>query len=271
MSYKTREDLQKRVQEHYDWAVSRGYEVVGVFLQGSWNYSFDLCDEQSDVDTKCWVLPKLEDIALNKKPLSFTYVMENGEHCDVKDLRLYMDCFRKQNVNFIEVLFTDFYVINPKYKNVIDLLLYNRESIAHYDKKATLNCMLGMAIQKQKDLCHTYNGNQENIIKYGYDGKQLSHVLRMNYMLQAYVLNISYEKCLNVSNFAKVLLDIKRYKKVFTKDEAIELMNCTVEGMKNTVNHYLSTKDYNHKNKEVDKLFEYVSIECLDKSLRKMF
>lgn len=31
MKYNSKKEVQKRVQEHYDWAVGAGYEVVGVF------------------------------------------------------------------------------------------------------------------------------------------------------------------------------------------------------------------------------------------------
>ena len=62
MAYKSKEDVMKRVQEHYDAAVELyGERVLGVFLQGSWNYGDALCDEDSDVDTKSVVLPTFED------------------------------------------------------------------------------------------------------------------------------------------------------------------------------------------------------------------
>lgn len=59
--YKTKEDVMNRVLEHHYWAMDSGYEVVGTFLQGSWNYGDGLADEESDVDTKCLVLPTFED------------------------------------------------------------------------------------------------------------------------------------------------------------------------------------------------------------------
>ena len=31
LNYKTKEDVQKRVQEHYDQAIGAGYEVVNIF------------------------------------------------------------------------------------------------------------------------------------------------------------------------------------------------------------------------------------------------
>lgn len=67
---------------------------VGIFLQGSQNY--DLEYEGSDVDTKIIVLPSLEDIALNKQPISTTLITEDNEHVDVKDIRLMFDASKSK-------------------------------------------------------------------------------------------------------------------------------------------------------------------------------
>ena len=129
-----------------------GDRVLGVFLQGSWNYGDALCDENSDVDTKCVLLPSFEDFCLGKKPVSTTHVLENGEHLDAKDLRLYMDCFKKQNVNFVEVLFTEYKVLNPMYEAQWERLVEVREQVGRYDMRRALDCMVGMAYEKDKAL-----------------------------------------------------------------------------------------------------------------------
>ena len=107
------DEILKRVQEHYDIVVEKGYEVVGVFLQGSQNYNLHY--EDSDIDTKAIILPKFEDFCLNRKPISTTSILENDEHTDLKDVRLMFECFKKQNINFVEILFTKYKVMNPKY------------------------------------------------------------------------------------------------------------------------------------------------------------
>lgn len=86
---------------------------VGLFLQGSQNYNLDY--EGSDIDTKAIMLPSFSDFVLNAKPLSTTHIMENNEHVDFKDIRLMFDCIKKQNVNFVEILFTPYSIINPEY------------------------------------------------------------------------------------------------------------------------------------------------------------
>ena len=54
-----------RVREHYEVAKTLIPEdrIVGVFLYGSQNYNMD--GPNSDVDTKCLVVPSFEEIAFN--------------------------------------------------------------------------------------------------------------------------------------------------------------------------------------------------------------
>ena len=119
-----------RVQEHYDESLNyfTSNEIVLCALQGSQNYG--LAYEGSDVDTKLIVVPTFKDIALNRKPVSTTHVRANDEHTDWKDVRLYMETFRKQNLNFLEILFTDYKVMNPYYENQWNRLIGKREEIA---------------------------------------------------------------------------------------------------------------------------------------------
>ena len=164
------EKIQNRVQEHYDY-IKDEYEVVGVFLQGSQNYGLDVYDENymSDVDTKAILLPSFEDIVYNREPISTTLILPNNEHIDLKDIRIMLDTFLKQNVNFIEILFTKFKVLNPKYKDLIQPLFDNKESIARYDFNKALNCQMGMSEQKYVALEHPYPTIKDKIDKYGYD------------------------------------------------------------------------------------------------------
>ena len=138
--------VQNEIQKHYDKLVELGYNVVGVFLYGSQNYELDY--EGSDVDSKAIVLPTLNDIVLNKQPISTTVGMGDNCLCDVKDIRKMFECFKKQNINFIELLFTQYYVLNDEYKDLYQPMLDNNELIARYNNYASLNCMSGMALEK---------------------------------------------------------------------------------------------------------------------------
>ena len=195
--------IMKRLQEHYDEALEYFPEnrIVGIFLQGSQNYGLDY--EGSDIDTKLIVVPSLEDIVLNKKPVSTTHVRANDEHIDFKDVRLYMDTFKKQNLNFLEILFTPFRIINPMYADEWNRLIETREEIARMNEVRAVKSMKGVALEKFHAMEHRYPSKIDIIDMYGYDGKQVSHLIRVDDYLERYIKGERYESCLRPTDSKK--------------------------------------------------------------------
>ena len=192
-------DVMTRLREHYEEAKTIFPEdrIVGIFLQGSQNYGLEL--PTSDVDTKLIVVPTFQDIALNSKPVSTTHVRENDEHIDFKDIRLYMETFRKQNLNFLEILFTDYYIINPLYAEQWNRLVEAREQIAHMNPYRAIKSMKGIALEKYHAMEHPYPTKLDLIEKYGFDGKQVHHLIRVNDYLTRFIAGEKYEACLRPS------------------------------------------------------------------------
>lgn len=188
------EKLMNRLHEHLDAALINNPKWFFLALQGSWNY--DLGYENSDVDSKILVLPSFEDFALNHQPKSYTHVMPNEEHVDVKDIRLMFQNFWKQNINFLEILFTKYVLVNPLYEQEYNELVALRERIAFYDPHKLYNCMCGMGYEKFKALKHPYPTIKDKIEKYGYDGKQLHHILRMEEFMRALKYGQTFEEAL---------------------------------------------------------------------------
>lgn len=189
-------DIFERLAEHYKEALEYFPEdqIVGVFLQGSQNYGLDI--EGSDVDTKLIVLPTLDDICFNRKAVSTTHVRENDEHIDFKDIRLMFQTFRKQNLNFVEILFTEYKIINPMYADLWQKLVDNNELIAHYNPYAAVKTMKGIAMEKYHAMEHEYPSKLDILAKWGYDPKQLHHLFRVEEYLLRYIKGEEYAKCL---------------------------------------------------------------------------
>lgn len=205
-------EIMKRVQEHLEYLSQNGYEVVFIALQGSQNYGLDIYTDEymSDVDTKAVVLPSFEDFVKNRKPVSTTIVLENNEHIDVKDIREMFNTYKKQNINYIETLFTKYKIINAEYADLIEPLFENREEIAHLNFNQALRCIAGMSMEKMKAMEHPYPNLLDKIEKYGYDPKQLHHIARMYDFISEYVTGKSYEDCLVPDEgVRKALLEIK--------------------------------------------------------------
>lgn len=189
--------IMSKVQEHYDYLVVAGYDVVCTCLQGSQNYGLDEYSEDymSDVDTKSIVLPTVDSFIDNIKPVSEVIVMEDNSHAEVKDIRVMFDMFKKENISYIELLFTDYKIINPKWEKLIQPIFAENQAIAALNKNQFLRCIAGMAYEKNKALCHPYPGIIDKIEKYGFDGKQLSHCIRLYEFITRYVAGEPIAAC----------------------------------------------------------------------------
>lgn len=189
-----REKIMKRLAEHKLAVEKLGYKVIYIALCGSQNYGLDT--PQSDIDTKAIVIPSFEHFVKNTSPVSFTHIMENEEHCDVKQVSEMFDCFKKQNINYLEILFTEYQWTDIEYKGLLKPLFDAKEQVAHLDRSRAVNCMAGMAMEKYKALEHPYPTIKWKIDKWGYDGKQLHHIIRMMVFLDRYITGYDFEKCL---------------------------------------------------------------------------
>lgn len=216
----------QRVQDHYNESLNYFPEnqIVICALQGSQNYGLDY--EGSDVDTKLIVVPSFKDICLNKKPVSTTHIRPNEEHTDWKDIRLYMETFRKQNLNFLEILFTDFYIINPIYKKEWDRLVEAREFITRMNVYRAVKSMKGIAMEKYHAMEHRYPAKIDIIDKYGYDGKQVSHLIRVYDYLRRYIAGESYEDCLRPSpDLVPRIMDYKMLDRIPLEEARAEALH----------------------------------------------
>jgi predicted nucleotidyltransferase len=169
-------------------------QIVGIFLQGSQNYGLDT--EKSDIDTKLILTPSFFEVAMNVKPVSTTHILTNDEHLDAKDIRLYMETFRKQNLNFLEILFTPYFWVNPIYQDDWNRLVAEREQIARMNPVRAVKSMKGIAMEKYHALKHPYPSKLAILEEYGYDPKQLHHLLRVEEYLRRYIKGESYARCL---------------------------------------------------------------------------
>ena len=208
MNYHSDQYIMGCVREHYNEALEYFPEdrIVCLVLQGSQNYGLDTAT--SDIDTKLIVTPTFRDIALNKQPISSTHVRANEEHIDFKDLRLYCATFKKQNLNFLEILFSPYYIVNPLYKSEWDRLVAAREEITHYDPKRAVMSMMGLARTKYKQLEHESPSHEKDIERFGYSPKELCHLYRIEEYLERYIAGEPYADCL-VSKRAGYLKGVK--------------------------------------------------------------
>jgi len=260
-----KQEILQRLKQHYKVADDYGYDTVGIFLQGSQNYGLDT--ENSDIDSKVIVVPKLDDFVFNKLPVSFTHIMENEEHVDFKDIRLMLTCFKKQNINFVEILFTDYFILNPDYEKIWNKLRKEAEAVARYNEVSAVNCMAGMAYQKQKALTHPYPSLVDKIEKYGYDAKQLHHILRLREFIERYIAGVPYKECLH-SEKRDELVKVKNF--CYGAQDAIDLADKTVKEIADIKQAFISSlPEQRVVDAKVDFLLEDVASEIIKAGIIK--
>ena len=238
MNFHSDEWIMDRVQEHYNEALEYFPEdrIVGCFYQGSGNYGLDI--STSDVDTKLIIAPTFRDLAMNKQPVSTTHVRANDEHIDFKDVRLYIQTFRKQNLNFLEILFTQYAIINPIYKDEWSRLIEARELITHYDPVRAIKSMQGVAHTKYKQLENKSPSHVKAIEKFGYSPKELHHLLRIEEYIGRYLNGETYADCL-MSKKTEYLKDVKNgYYNLFN---ARIVANTAINNIDRVCDTYLET------------------------------
>lgn len=203
---------------------------VGLFLQGSQNYNLDY--EGSDIDTKAIIM---------------------------------FDCIKKQNVNFVEILFTPYSIINPEYADLFQPVLDAREEIARYNNYAGMNCIMGMALEKQKAMEHPYPATMDKIEAFGYDPKQLHHALRLREFMTRYEAGEPYADCL-ISNQCDYLKEVKRG--CYSLEEARALMSTAIQSMTEDKKRYMDTVPVSI-NQHANEVLQKATVEILKRSFLK--
>lgn len=186
-------NIEIALQEHKERVLEAGYtedQILGIFVYGSQNYGLAL--ENSDVDTKCILVPDITE-ALFGKIKTKELRLYNDEHCEVMDIVHLISNFKKQNINFVEILFTNYKWINPKYEFLWNLFFANdktKEEISHYDMNKCLQSICGQAISTLK--------------RDPLNGKKCGNGCRLKYFLTAYLDGKKYKDCIvpdfNTSN-----------------------------------------------------------------------
>lgn len=266
--YKTDTDVMNRVQEHLGAALAaHPCDWFVIVAQGSWNYG--MADEESDVDTKMLTIPSLETLVLNKKPLNTVHIMENDEHCDMKDVGEYFKIFRKSNLNFVEILFSDYWIANPKYMDLWLEMKARAEELARMNPYAAVSCMKGMASEKMHALCHEYPSRMPWIEKYGYDPKQLSHLARIAYFIDNYVKGNAYKDCLypREDEVRSRLLACKRDGEGRSLEEAQEYADDLFEEISYTADYYRGITS-NKNDPECDKFLDDILYKLVTRSMK---
>ena len=239
-------------------------QVVMVSLVGSQNYNLDT--RTSDYDSKCCILPSWKDIILAHQPYSHTHILENGEHIDFTDFREMMKILKKQNINFLEQLFSSQYYVNEIYGNEIEQLRNHREEIAHYNPCKCVQTMAGIAKSKESRIFRKLSEEKNaDFDKYGYHPKELMQLMRIEEFLKRYIDGVPFEQCLRTEQ-RNELLRIKTG--LFTKGVAERYTEESVAHVKEMEKSFLASHEI-FACPAIDVLMEEATESIFKKYLKK--
>lgn len=268
MNFHSDEWIMERLNEHYQEALTvfPKDKILGIFIQGSQNYQLDWSG--SDIDTKCIVLPTLEDICLNKKATSYTHVRDNNEHIDFKDLRVITNDFKKQNINFLEVLHSKYRIVNKNYEVLFQPMFDHAEEIACYDNYRFVRATAGMSMEKHKALTLDRPSQHEEIIEYGWATKQLHHLFRLRTFLLRWVNGVSFAECL-IDPFSDYLCAIKQNgHSMFDLNRAKQVAKILDDETNAIKEQYISTHEQ-VINDSIGEMIDNVVVNVIRESLKK--
>lgn len=221
-------NVMERVQKHYDRAVEHyGIEaVLGVFLYGSWNYNTNT--PNSDVDTKCILIPSVYNLALKPFEVKHLHIWTEEEDkdfevCECMSIMHMVSNWKKQNVNFVEIMFTDYCIINPLYEEFWreNFPLHEREWVARYDLRQTIHSMVHQAI-------HTIKQNPE-------DPKKIMNGLRIVRTLENVCdSDMPYKDCIWMKD------DVREHRYHAPDPSFVKLLLVALEGYLEDLNNYVS-------------------------------
>ena len=187
-------DIDERIKKHLAVVQEKyGDRVVFISAVGSMNYG--LFTETSDVDTKAVILPTYEEIVL-KKPESVTLQIDD-EQCSVKDLRVYINELKKQGINVLETLVANYYLVNGKFLNQIELLRSWAEEICHYDENKFLSSTIGAACSYAKRWNIAYKNYLETDDDANLDYKAAYNIVRLHNTIHAYIQGMKFKEAIN--------------------------------------------------------------------------
>lgn len=252
----TREQVQQHALQ-VQLTTSRPVLVTALF--GSQNYG--LATETSDVDTRSMVARDMDDFILDKERKNGICVLPDNSHAEYKDVHLFLETLRKHNPSFLEVLFSSEVIVSPLFARSWGNIVARREEIARANPNLFYYSALGLATQKYKNLCHVSPATEANIAKYGYEPKNLCHLMRMYFLVFDYAEGHPVSECFSMQHsLDKQELCLKAKMGVYSLKEAERLAQVYFEAIKEKVDVLVGFK-WQVKSEEISQFFDEVLLD----------
>ena len=184
----------------------------------------------------------------------------------------------KQNINFVETLYAQVWIVNPVYMRLFHYLFEMRDVISGCNQIATIHCIQGTAHQKYKQMLQSSPARAAEIENYGFDRKSLHHLVRCVFFGEYYMEGASYQECLqnnDVPNIRRMIMNLKTTT-VLNKEWAINIAEDMLDGFDEKVDSYLDTikpfqKDFSALAADVKDFLDTLAFEIIKQSIAKEY
>lgn len=177
------------VQQHYDYITNKYNErkIFGVFTYGKVNYGFAI--REQDIKTAFLYVPSFEEMCIDpiKDNEKEEYIEYNNTRIKKIDARILYTKAIQQDKNIMEGLFSEYSIINPRYKKIFKNHIYiNREAIFHCNQKLRIKNAVECGIKSLEQ--YELNKNIDNLF----------NACRLRIACQLYLEGVSCENCINL-------------------------------------------------------------------------
>lgn len=229
--------------------IENWYNPYYLSIYGSQNYwlAVDTEDYKSDIDFKCIIIPTVDELIRNSKPLS-TVIEYDWWQIDLKDIRSYTESVVKCNVNFLEILQSDFYIGGDFFREYLKPLM---EEMGQFYLKACYWMML----EKYEALRHPYPSTIAKIERFWYDPKQLHHIVRLYLLMKRYI-DGDFPNFIHSGTERDYLLQIKVWE--IPNDKVDEIANEFISKAKELRESYKIEPCFDTKNLLIEKSYSII-------------
>lgn len=173
--------------------------ILGIFLIGGYNYGIT---KNAEVPRYIVVyVPTFDELCI-KRPIDI-----EEDNVRIIDIRKVYRVALNKDLNILEILFTDYYLVNPKYEELFNKYFYNnREELGRCNEKARLE--KAAAAIKKADLRQDY-----------------FEVMRLSIAAQLYMTKgMSVNDCFHIScpRYTKILQEVKDGFTMISTADALE-------------------------------------------------
>lgn len=169
---------------------------IGVFGAGMVNYGF--AKTIADINAIAIYIPTYEEICTKVSCVNKIIETDIGNLIKIIDIRYFYEIAINQSAEILEVLFTDYYIVDDKYKEPFKILRDNREKILRYDEGKRINAATTQALANY----HRWSVDNDN--------KKAFEIVRLYYAINNYINGEKCENCIKVTDvvICQILWDI---------------------------------------------------------------